>query len=123
MDDLALFETMRPFLKMIQEEAKDLSTMGDVNSFIKKAANYGFLQQLYILHTTDNAKLKFEIAKYWQDRYYGKPTEKHVSVKVPVDQLDEQQLDAIIASRLKDPGNKNLLKDIIDVSVANKEKK
>ena len=121
-DDLALFEAMRPFLKMIQTEAKDLAKMGDVENFVKKAANYGFLQQLYIMHTTDNDKLKYEIAKYWQDRYYGKPTEKHVSVKIPIDQMDEKQLDAIISSRLRDPINKEILKNIIDVTPT-KEKK
>lgn len=123
-DELALFQQLRPFLKQVKAEAELVVQTGRPNILLKKMADYGALVLLYLLHTTDDDKLKFEIIKETMNRAYGRPTEKHVSVKIPFDQMDEKQLDSFIASKLKDPKNKEILKDIINtMPITNKEDK
>ncbi len=114
-DELDLFKSMRPFLRQVKKEADDVVITGRTVDLMKKMADYGSLVLLALMHTTTNEKLKFEIVREVMNRVYGRPTEKHVNIKVPLDQMDEAQLDSIIRSEMQE--NKELLKEIIDVTI------
>ena len=114
LDEVALFKQMRPFLKQINKEVDEVITTGRTGTLMKKMADYGSLVLLALMHTTDNDKLKFEVVREVMNRAYGRPTEKHISVKIPLDQMDEEQINALIRSEAAD--NKELFKEILDVT-------